>query len=166
VLSYAVCWTLVEMSVSAGMERRGMSRTILFLSGESMHPTVVRNAYPNPRFLARAWVDAAEAQIAPSFARAIVDRGETGTVWGIAVEIDGEQADSLTITTDDGKALQASTPDALFASGDPEAVVAAALYWELSPAYTQRLREAAGIEAPEAEGGWETPPLEGTAPPA
>jgi hypothetical protein len=148
------------------MERREMSRAIMFLSGESMHPTAVRATYPNARFLARASVDAAEAQIAPAFARAIVDRGETGTVWGIAVEIDGESAGGLTVTTDEGAALQAAAPDDLFASGDPEAVVAAALYWELPPAYAQRLREAAGVEAPEAEGGWETPLLEGTAPPA
>jgi hypothetical protein len=40
--------------------------------------------------------------------------------------------------------------------GNPEAAVDAALYWELPPAYTALLREAAGIAPPEAEGGWET----------
>lgn len=139
-----------------------MSRTIVFLSGEAMHPTTVRNAYGNPRFVARARVDAAEAEIAPAFARAIVDRGETGTIWGIAVEIDGDASGNpLTIITDDGKSLEAISAETQYAGGEPEAVLSAALYWELNPAYTQRLREAAGVEAPEAEGGWETPPLDG-----
>jgi hypothetical protein len=137
-----------------------MNRTIVFLSGEAMHPTVVRNSHGNPRFLARARVDAAEAEIAPAFARAIVDRGETGTIWGIAVEIDGDTESGLTITTDEGQTLEATAPEGQYAAGDPEAVLSAALYWELPPAYTQRLREAAGVEAPEAEGGWETTPID------
>ncbi|MGH2550813.1 MAG: hypothetical protein ACRDHN_15570, partial [Thermomicrobiales bacterium] len=68
----------------------------------------------------------------------------------------------LVITTDAGTSLTGSAPDGLFAGGDPEAVLAGALYWELAPAYAQKLREAAGVAAPEAEGGWETPPLEST----
>jgi hypothetical protein len=137
-----------------------MSRSIVFLSGETMHPSLVRNSYGNPRFVARARVNATEAEISPFFARALVDRAETATIWGIAIEIDGEPTGTLAITTDSGTALTGSSPDGLFAGGDPEAVLVGALYWELSPAYTQKLREAAGVAAPEAEGGWETPPLE------
>lgn len=120
----------------------------------------MRSAFGNPRFIARARIDAAEAEISPALARAIVDRGETGTIWGIAVEIDGEPAGGLTVTTDEGRTLEAASTEPHYASGDPEAVLSAALYWELSPAYTQRLREAAGVEAPDAEGGWETPLLD------
>lgn len=142
-----------------------MSRTVVFLSGESMHPSTVRNTYGNPRFVARAQATAAEAQISPFFARTLVDRGETATIWGIAVEIDGAEPGTLAIITDEGKELTALVPEGLFAAGDPEAVLSVALYWELSPAYTQRLREAAGVAAPEAEGGWETtPPLDGIEP--
>lgn len=137
-----------------------MSRSIVFLSGESMHPSIVRSSYGNPRFVARAQVNAPEAEISPFFARALVDRAETATIWGIAVEIDGEATGSLSIITDTGTELTGSAPDGLFACGDPEAVLAGALYWELSPAYTQKLREVAGVAAPEAEGGWETPPLD------
>ncbi|MGH2550907.1 MAG: hypothetical protein ACRDHN_16065, partial [Thermomicrobiales bacterium] len=64
-----------------------MSRTIVFLSGETMHPSIVRTNYGNPRFVARAQVTAAEAEISPFFARTLVDRAETATIWGIAVEI-------------------------------------------------------------------------------
>jgi hypothetical protein len=143
-----------------------MSRIVVFLSGEGMHPGAVRSSFVNPRFIARAQVLATEAQISPYFGRNLVDRAETATIWGIAVEVDGEGVGQVSITTDAGETLQASRADELFVAGDPEAVLAAALYWELSPAYTQRLREAAGVAAPEAEGGWESPLLESDREPA
>ncbi len=131
-----------------------------------MHPSSVRSSFANPRFIARAQTLAAEAQISPYFARNLADRAETATIWGVAVEVDGEEGAELAITTDAGEPLRAAHSDTLFLAGDPEAVLAAALYWELSPSYTQRLREAAGVAAPEAEGGWETPLLESDREPA
>lgn len=143
-----------------------MSRTIVFLSGEAMHPSTVRSRFVNPRFIARAQTLAAEAQISPYFARNLADRAETATIWGIALEVDGEGGEQFSITTDAGETLLASRLNELFAIGDPETVLAAALYWELSPSYTQRLREAAGVAEPEAEGGWESPLLESDREPA
>ncbi len=137
------------------------SGTVLFYSGAEMLPQTIRAAYPGARFIARARLIAPEAEIADAFARALVDRGETAIVWGIAVRVPGTVSGTArTATTDEGREIDAVLPGSQVLTGDPEAVLNAALYWELPPAYTSVLREAAGVAPPAPEGGWETPPLD------
>lgn len=141
------------------------SGTVLFYSGAEMLPQTIRADYPEARFIARAHLIAQEAEIAESFARPLVDRGETATVWGIAVRVPNTVSGTArTATTDEGQELEVILPGSQVATGDPEAVLNAALYWELPPAYTSALREAAGVAPPAPEGGWEAPLLDAESP--
>ena len=142
-----------------------MSDTLLFFSGAAMDPQVVHAAFPDARFIARARVTCAPAEIADTYASAI-DFATEPAVWGIVVRataaIDGPVRAAV---TDEGSPLTVVIAELPLLGGEAAAALAAALYWELPPAYTFRLREAAGVAAPEAEGGWETMNL-GTQPPA
>jgi hypothetical protein len=130
-----------------------------------MTPQAIRAVHPGARFIARAHLIAQEAEISSAFARTLVDRGETATVWGIAVRVPEAIGGSpRKATTDEGVELDVVPAEPMLAAGEPEAVLNAALYWELPPAYTTLLRAAAGIAPPAPEGGWETPPLEAESP--
>ena len=109
----------------------------VFLSGAEMQPERVRADWPRARFVARGRLQPRPlgAVVAPAGARY-----ET---WGIVVEtpdapVHGETRGAV---TDDGRALTAVVlpPD----DADPAAVLAAARYWELPPAYVRRLAHAA-----------------------
>src|SRR5215212_5310429 len=116
----------------------------LFLSGADMDPTSVLAAYPGARFLARAWVSAGPNEIAAPFASQFTSEGPPD-VWGIVIEQayrSGAAGASRQATTDDGRQVEAVLAGDQFASGAPEAVVAAARYWELPPGYAGRLRDA------------------------
>jgi hypothetical protein len=130
-----------------------------------MTPQAIRAAHPGARFIARAHLMAREAEIAAAFARTLVDRGEAAAVWGIAVRIP-DQISGITrrATTDEGIELDVVLAEPMLAAGEPEALLNAALYWELPPPYTTLLRTAAGIAPPAPEGGWESPPLEAESP--
>lgn len=134
-----------------------MSKQVIFLSGAAMDPQAIRAGYPAARFLARAKVIASPEEVSPFFSRTLVGRGESAVIWGVAVEsdaaIDGPAMDA---TTDDGQPIEVIVAEQPLVGGDPEAALNAALYWELPPAYTTLLREAAGVAPPAAEGGWET----------
>jgi hypothetical protein len=122
-----------------------------------MDPQLIRAGDPAARFIARARVNASAADISSSFSRMLVGRGEAATVWGIAFEADRvEAAETHPAFTDEGEPLAVVWGEHPLVGGNPEAALDAALYWELPPAYTGLLREAAGIAPPEAEGGWET----------
>jgi hypothetical protein len=139
----------------------GMSKQIIFLSGAAMDPQAIRASYPAARFLARAQVTAVPGEISPFFGRTLVGRGESGTIWGVAVETDAAiDGPAKHATTDEGQSLEVVVAEQPLVGGDPEAALNAALYWELPPAYTTLLREAAGVALPEAEGGWETMSLQ------
>ncbi len=89
------------------------------------------------------------------------------TVWGIAVEVPGKvDGETRSGTIDAGDALELTLTELPLLSGPAESVLAAALYWELDTGYTGRLRVAAGVAAPAAEGGWESPVLEAEPPPS
>jgi hypothetical protein len=134
-----------------------MSKRIVFFSGAAMDPQLILAGRPSARFIARARVTASAADISSSFSRALVGRGEAATVWGIAFETDdAEAAETHPAFTDEGTPLDVAWGEHPLVGGNPEAALDAALYWELPPAYTGLLREAAGIAPPEAEGGWET----------
>ena len=57
----------------------------------------------------------------------------------------------LQAIADDGRAFRVAPAGEGVASGDPAAVLAAAMYWELPPAYVRRLRERAGVAEARAE---------------
>ena len=107
---------------------------VLFYSGEGMTPEGIRAAFPGARFIARASVRVDSAQIAEPF-QTIVG----GEVWGIAVEIDGERdGEEMTVTLDDGRQLEVVPAEPLL-GGDPAIVLANARYWELPPAFVDRI---------------------------
>ena len=115
------------------------SGTVVFLHGADMAPESVRAAWPAARFIARAWVSAANlpGSISPG-----VDAAE---VWGILISVpdDAFLGATISATTDDGRYFSAAPvtrPDAI---ADSEATIATARYWELPPAYVAAL--AAGV---------------------
>jgi hypothetical protein len=117
------------------------SNNCLFLSGAEMDPTAVLAAHPGARFLARARVSVNQHEVASPFAGSLAGDGSI-EVWGILVEHAGEHgAKTRQAITDDGRQIEAVLAGQL-ASGDPKAVLAAARYWELPPAYVGRLRNA------------------------
>jgi hypothetical protein len=109
--------------------------TIAFYSGQQMSPEAIRDAYPNARFIARAAVPAGDGQVPEPFAGVVTDM-----VWGIAVELPANlPGDVITATTDDGRSLSVVLAEPLM-SGDAQAVLANARYWELPPAFVNPLR--------------------------
>ena len=100
-----------------------------FLCGADMEPSAVRAANPGGRFVARACLPPA-------------DGTPPEGVWGILIEVPGEvgagdAGPALRVTADDGRAFTASR--AATPGGDPAALLAAARYWELPPAYVRSL---------------------------
>jgi len=134
-----------------------MSEHLLFFSGAAMHPERVRSTHPEARFLARARVVCTSSDVAPAYAAAVSDTTASAIVWGIVVRSDTSVSGMMVeAVTDEGAPLSVVVAERPLIGGDVESALEAALYWELPPAYTIRLREAAGIAAPEAEGGWES----------
>ena len=102
--------------------------TYRFLSGAAMQPEAVLAAYPGAQFVARARLEGR-------------DTGE-GDTWGIVIRTEASPAagDELhDVTTDDGRTLAARISDGGRPTGDPAAILAAAKYRELPPAYVQRM---------------------------
>jgi hypothetical protein len=109
----------------------------LFLSGAEMEPERVRDAWPEARFVARA-------RLQPRPRGAVVPpAGVRYETWGIIIETTDAlvTGDARGAVADDGRvfAVIVPPPD----DGDPAAVLAAARYWELPPAYVRRLMSAA-----------------------
>jgi len=122
----------------------------LFFSGPDMDPAAIRSAYPGARFVARSRLITADVALPPAYA------GLRGTdIWGILVAIPSQPAGSVVdVMTDDGRRFQAHLGSEGVLGGAPEAVLAAARYWELPPPYIGRLRslvQALGIPADEEE---------------
>lgn len=95
-----------------------------FECGAGMAPGAVLAAWPGARFVARAQVAGTDG----------------GPVWGIllAGTGDGDGEPTAAVTTDDGRVVEAVVPTVV-PRGEPEAVLAAARYWELPPAYVKTL---------------------------
>lgn len=109
----------------------------VFLSGAEMEPERVRAAWPEARFVARG-------RLQPRPLRAVAaPNGKRYETWGIVIEMPETAVSGETrgVVTDDGRALTAIVPAP--DDADPVAVLAAAKYWELPPAYVQRLAHAA-----------------------
>ena len=105
----------------------------LFLCGADMDPTAVRAAYPGARFVARARV-ASDA----------LGSSEPSEVWGILLRVPGgsgagESEPGGRVTTDDGRSFEARLVAGGRPTGEPAAILAWARYWELPPAYVDRL---------------------------
>jgi hypothetical protein len=109
----------------------------LFLRGAEMEPERVRAAWPAARFVARGRLEPRPmgAVVAPS--------GAEYETWGIIVELPEELVVGEThgAVSDDGRACTVIAPDP--DDTDAAAVLAAARYWELPPAYVRRLARAA-----------------------
>lgn len=134
-----------------------MTHTLLFLSGAAMHPETVRSSHPAGRFVARARIACPRGDVAPHYAEAASIDDFSAHVWGIVVRVPSAcPGAQLPAVTDEGATLDVVVAETPFLGGEAEAALEAALYWELPPAYTIRLRDAAGVAAPEAEGGWES----------
>ena len=117
------------------------SNACLFLSGAEMDPTAVLAAHPSARFVARARMSVEHQEIASPFAGILAGDG-SAEVWGILIEKAGAGSDGTRrAITDEGREFKAVL-DGQLVSGEPEAVLAAARYWELPPAYVGRLRDA------------------------
>lgn len=109
-----------------------------FLSGAGMEPGEVLARFPGARFVARARLA----------------EGAGDEVWGIVIRLaEGQPAagggETRPVVTDDGRRFVAATEGDGRPTGEPAAVLAAARYWELPPAYVRRLAGAAG----EGDGG-------------
>jgi len=97
----------------------------LFLCGAEMDPSAVRAAHPGARFVARARAGG---------------EGEGGQVWGILLRVPAAAGGGeREVTTDDGREFRAAAPHGWDPGGEPAAILAAARYWELPPAYVRRL---------------------------
>ena len=109
----------------------------LFFSGAEMDPTTVWLTYPGARFVARAWLKADGVPLAPAFAGSL-----DGEIWGILVSVPGHvgtASGTREAVTDDGRRYPAAVATAELTAGEPPAVLAAARYWELPPAYVAQL---------------------------
>jgi hypothetical protein len=98
-----------------------------FLSGAEMAPRDILATYPGARFVARARLTV----------------GSSGEVWGLVIrlaspDVSGDEVRE--VTTDDGRVLPASVAGDVHPTGEAAAVLAAAKYWELPPAYVKGLQ--------------------------
>jgi hypothetical protein len=116
---------------------------LLFLSGAEMEPERVRAVWPEARFVARARLQPRPRGAVPP------PVGTAYETWGILIEAPGTDVDGEArgTVTDDGRAATAIAPPP--DDADPAAVLAAAKYWELPPAYVRRLARAANAPAEE-----------------
>lgn len=105
---------------------------LVFLQGAEMQPSRIRAVWPEAQFVARARLTprphgAAFPVTHPAYA-----------AWGIVIETPTEmEGETRAVTTDEDHSLEVvvPTPD----DADPQAVLAAAKYWELPPPYVRRL---------------------------
>jgi hypothetical protein len=115
----------------------------LFLSGAEMQPERVRADWPEAQFVARG-------RLQPRPAGAVIPpTGSQFETWGIVIEtpevpVAGETRGAL---TDDKRSFAVVVPAA--DDADAAAVLAAARYWELPPAYVRRLARAANAPVEE-----------------
>ena len=108
-----------------------------------MEPERVRAAWPKARFVARARLQPRPLGAVPPPA------GTTYETWGILIETPGTDVagEARGAVTDDGRAATTIVPPP--DDVDPAAVLAAAKYWELPPAYVRRLARAANVAVEE-----------------
>src|SRR5262245_37950278 len=129
------------LSVATGQGRQ--AAVFLSLSGAEMQPERVRAAWPEARFVARGRLEPRPigAVVAPA--------GAQYETWGIILETPqaAVTGDERRAVSDDGRpfAVIAPPPD----DGDTAAVLAAARYWELPPAYVRRWATAAAAPVEE-----------------
>ena len=116
--------------VDAGRSDATDSDRFLFLCGADMDPTLARTTHPGARFVARAKLSAGDGQVADE-------------VWGILLRVPALAAahEEREVVTDDGRRFRAVAIGGGRPAGDPAAILAAARYWELPPAYVRRLPE-------------------------
>jgi hypothetical protein len=103
-----------------------------------MWPSQVNAGFAGAQFVARGWAAAGQVAIAPYFSGTVTDE-----VWGLLVSTpDGSEGESVTVTADDGRTFSAVLVGDRLLEGEPEAVLAAARYWELPPRFVNQLKQA------------------------
>lgn len=115
-------------------------RTLQILTGEAMWPDRVNRRWPGATFRARVRFRPDVVRLPASFSTL-----ETADFWGVLVELPpGVQGGGSVVTasTDMGTPVEAWFETNELLAGDPESVVAAARYWELSWRYVGALRDA------------------------
>ncbi|MDQ2653639.1 MAG: hypothetical protein M3Z20_11435 [Chloroflexota bacterium] len=115
---------------------------LVFLQGAEMQPPRIRATWPQAQFVARARLTprphgAAFPVAHPAYA-----------AWGIVIEAPTEiEGEARRVTTDEGRELGVVVPAPDVA--DPQAVLAAAKYWELPPPYVRSLAYTAAVPVEE-----------------
>ena len=118
--------------------------TYLFLTGADMDPTLVHQAYPHGKFVARGSTEAHAGEISSEFSHVVAAPG-VGDVWGILVHVPatyGDHERRHQVTTDDGRTMTAVVIGERMAAGLTHSVLKAAQYWELPAGYVGRLKMA------------------------
>lgn len=115
---------------------------LLFLQGAEMQPSRIRAAWPQAQFVARA-------RLTPRPHGAVFPVAHPAyAAWGIVIEAPAEvQGEARHVTTDEGHTLRVVVPAP--DDADPQAVLAAAKYWELPPPYVRRLAYMAAVPVEE-----------------
>ena len=111
---------------------------LVFLQGAEMQPSRIRAAWPEAQFVARAW-------LTPRPHGAVFPTAHPAyAAWGIVVEAPAEvDGEARQVMTDEGHSLRVVVPAP--DDADPQAVLAAAKYWELPPPYVRRLAYVAAV---------------------
>jgi hypothetical protein len=115
---------------------------LVFLQGAEMQPPRIRAAWPQAQFVARA-------RLTPRPHGAVFPVDHPAyAAWGIVIEAPADVAgEARHVTTDEGREYQVVVPAPDVA--DPQAVLAAAKYWELPPPYVRSLAYTAAVPVEE-----------------
>jgi hypothetical protein len=120
------------------MTLREIESVLVFLQGAEMQPSRIRAAWPEAQFVARA-------HLMPRPHGAVFPVAHPAyAAWGIVVETPAEvEGEVRRVTTDEDHSLSVvvPTPD----DTEPQAVLAAAKYWELPPPYVRSLAYVAAV---------------------
>ena len=111
---------------------------LLFLQGAEMQPSRIRAAWPQAQFVARA-------RLTPQPHGAVFPVAHPAyAAWGIVIDTPAEVEGAHRLAmTDEGRSVQVVVPAP--DNADPQAVLAAAKYWELPPPYVRRLAYEAAV---------------------
>lgn len=116
---------------------------IVFLCGEDMDPTAIRQRWPEAKFLGLAWVN---GMLSRGFG---LPAGALGSqIWGILIDAKTTQTGMyVPVTRRDGRSATAVIVGDRSSAGSLAGVLAQARYWELPRDYRDRI-EALANAAP------------------
>jgi hypothetical protein len=131
-------------------EHSGEHLSWRFISRAEMWPSQINARLTGAQFVARGWAAAGTVPVVPYFARAVSDQ-----VWGLIVATpEAGEGQVVAVTADDGREFSATLVGDGLLDGEPEAVLAAARYWELPPRFVNELKlalQAGGVTVEDEE---------------